>query len=204
MDAIRCRDVDNLSFLFVMKTLRNAGIAALALLVMACSSSEHRAYILSPDGPAPQTAGVSLGIGPVRLTDYLQRPEIAVEQGPNELEYAYESLWAGSLEKQIVNTMGVNLGRQLNTGSISNYPWPTGSGIDYQVTLDVRRFHAGTDGRAVLDTGWRVYDLNRKRIVVSRSSYLEEEMQGEGFSAAAAAQSRLLSRLAREIAAVLK
>lgn len=181
-----------------------AGGLMVAALVAGCSSTEHRAYILTPEGAAPQRAGVSLGIGPVRLADYLQRPEIAVEQGPNELEYAYESLWAGSLEKQITNAMGVNLGRQLDTGSISNYPWPTGSGIDYQVSLDVRRFHANVTGEAILDVGWRVYDLNRKRIVVSRSSYMAESFTGEGFAAASAAQSRLLARLSREIARAVR
>ena len=138
------------------------------------------------------------------MADYLQRPEIAVELQPNELEYAYDHLWAGSLEKQISGALGVNLGRRLGTGSLANYPWPSSSGIDYSVSLDVRRFHAGAGGNAVLDVSWRVYNLRTKSTLASRSSYLEEPLSGDGFSAATQAQSRLISRLADQIAAVIR
>ncbi len=174
-------------------------------LLVACSSSPQKAYILTPDGPAPRGGGgVSIGIGPIRLADYLMRPEIPVATGVNQLEYAYDSLWAGSLEKQLTGTIAVNVGRRLKTGTLYHYPWSQTSNVRYQVSLDVRTFHTTTDGRAILDTGWRVYDLQMKKIVSARSSYLVEEFSGEGFSPATSAQSRLVSRLSAEIARTIR
>lgn len=177
----------------------------IVLILVGCSSQPQKAYILTPDGVAPRgEGGVSIGVGPVRLADYLLRPEIPVATGANELEYAYDSLWAGSLEKQMMGAIAVNLGRRLGTGRLTHYPWSPQSGVRYQVSLDVRTFHSTTEGKAILDTGWKVYDLKTKRLLTSRSSFLEESFSGEGFSAATAAQSRLVSRLCGEIAKVIR
>lgn len=171
------------------------------LLLGACSFDPQRMYLLSPDGPPPSRNGRVLGVGPIRLADYLLRPEIPVQTRENELEYAFENLWAGTADKQIGSVLSVNLGRRLRTGAIHQYPWEPGSGVEYQVSLDVRKFHSTLDGRVMLDVGWRIYDLQAKKILTSRSSTLETAIEGEGFQAAFEAKSRLLSRLAGEISA---
>jgi uncharacterized lipoprotein YmbA len=175
-----------------------------ALLAAGCSSTAQKSYFLEPDGPAPGGSGMLLGVGPIRIPDYLQRREIAIETAPHELDYAYDHLWAGGLEQQISTALGQNLGRRLGTGSIHAYPWDSQTPVDYQVSVDIRRFHASEGGRAVLEAGWRIYDLKAKRIITSRSSTLEEALQGDGYGAATAAQSRLISRLSTEIAAALR
>lgn len=184
-----------------MKTTLLAAIAAAALA--SCASEAHKSYFLEPDGPAPASQGVMLGIGPIRIPEYLDRREIAVETAPHQLDYATNHLWAGSLDQQIGATLGQNLGRRLGTGSIQQYPWDSQTPVRYQVSVDVQRFHARLGGSATLDASWRVYDLQAKRLVSSRSSHLSETLTSDGYGAASAAQSQLISRLAAEIAATI-
>jgi uncharacterized lipoprotein YmbA len=179
-------------------------VACAAILLAGCAGNAQKSYFLEADGPAPSGPGMMLGIGPIRIPEYLSRREIAIETGPHELDYAYDHLWAGRLEQQVGGALGQNLGRRLGTGSIQQYPWDSQTPVRYQVSVDIRRFHANESGTAVLEASWRIYDLEAKRIVTSRSSSLVETLQGDGYGAATAAQSRLVSRLADAIAGALR
>lgn len=184
-----------------MKTIL---LACAAIMLGGCANNAQKSYFLEADGPAPSGAGMMLGIGPIRIPEYLARREIAIETGPHELDYAYDHLWAGRLEQQVGAALGQNLGRRLGTGSIQQYPWDSQTPVHYQVSVDIRRFHANESGTAVLEASWRIYDLQAKRLVTSRSSSMEEKLAGDGYGAATAAQSRLISHLADAIAAALR
>ena len=55
-------------------------------------------------------------------------------------------------------------------------------------------------GPLLLEAGWRVYRLPGSELVATRSATYREPQQGDGFEELAAAQSRALQRLARDIA----
>ena len=56
----------------------------------------------------------------------------------------------------------------------------------------------------VIDAAWRVYSLPDRRMIVSKSWSGTEPLTGDGYDELAAAESRLLGRLATEIAATLR
>ena len=167
--------------------------------LVGCAGDPLKSYMITPDGPVLSGGGKSIGIGPVLTADYLVRVEIPVETSQNEMEYSYDHLWAGSVEKQLSTAIGANLSRRERTGAIYHYPWDRNFNVRYQVSLDVRRFHSTVNGLAILETGWRVYDLQEKRILAQRSSYFEEPFAGEGFRPAMAALSQTVSDLSDEI-----
>ena len=76
--------------------------------------------------------------------------------------------------------------------------------IRYQVTLDIRQFHGGADGYAVIEAGWRAYSLPDRRLKASRTFVDREPLEADGYQPLVAAQSKLLSRLADDIAASLR
>ena len=57
---------------------------------------------------------------------------------------------------------------------------------------------------AKLDAAWRVYSLPDRRMIVSKSWSGSEPLRKDGYDEMAAAESRLLARLASEIAATLR
>jgi len=76
-----------------------------AVILAGCASSQpSRFYQLNP--MPNQTTPVShlsashnivLAIGPLRIPDYLDRPQIVTRSGKNELKLSEFGLWAGSL-----------------------------------------------------------------------------------------------------------
>jgi uncharacterized lipoprotein YmbA len=176
----------------------------LGILVAGCGSGGRSFYLLTSDGPAPSGGGLGVGVGPVSLAEYLDRPNLVVQEEPNRFGVAEDHRWAGDLDSSISRVTATNLGRRLGTGNVRSYPWMSDDGIRYQVTLDIRQFHGEADGFAVLEAGWRAYELPGSRVVASRTFVAREPLRRDGYQALVAAQSRLLSRLADEIAASMR
>jgi len=179
-------------------------LIASAMLLASCGSSLQSHYALKANGPTPSTQGVGIGVGPVDLAEYIDRPNLIVEESPQDFQAASHHRWAGDLESQIANTTASNLGRRLNTGNVHRYPWQGNHQLRYQVTLDLRQFHSSADGFAVIEAGWRIYSLPDHQLLTTRTFIDREALAKDGYPALIDAQSTLLSRLADEIAKTLK
>jgi uncharacterized lipoprotein YmbA len=175
-----------------------------ALLITGCAPTDKGFYVLSANGPAPSGGGAGIGVGPVTLAEYIDRPNLVVQQGPNQFAVSEDHRWAGDLAASIARVTAANLGRQMKTGNVRTYPWQRDDEINYQVTLDIRQLHSEADGYAVIEAGWRAYSLPDRRLKVSRTFVDREPLAADGYAEMVAAQSRLLSRLAESIAAGLR
>ncbi|RYD30330.1 MAG: membrane integrity-associated transporter subunit PqiC [Verrucomicrobiaceae bacterium] len=178
------------------------------LLAASCASPQKHFYMLTAEGPPPSGAaagtGTGIGVGPVSVAGYLDRPNLVFQETDNQLAISESNRWAGDLAENITRVTAANLGHILGTGNVRVYPWDSDAGLNYQVSLDILHLHGGTDGNAVLDASWRVYALPSRQLAASRSWSGTEPMRKDGYSELAAAQSRLLARLAREIAAGMR
>lgn len=169
----------------------------ICIALSACgSTSDHQYYLLSPSGPAPSTEGLSIGVGPVITASYLDRTYLVFQTEENTLEVNENHEWAGQLDEEFARVLGSNIGRKVNTGRIQTYPWSNESDLDYQVSVDVKRFHGNNNGEAVLEASWRVYKLPGSRQIISQSVTLTEPLKASGFKSLAAAQSILIDKLA--------
>ncbi len=175
-----------------------------ALLVAGCAHSNQNFYVLTASGPVPSGGGLGIGVGPINLAEYLDRPNLVTQEAPNQLGVAADHRWAGDLAASVARVTAANLGRQLHTGNVRTYPWQSDSEIRYQVTLDVRQLHSETDGFAICEIGWRAYSLPDRHLKSSKTFTDREPLESAGYNASVAAQSRLLERLAENIAASLR
>jgi uncharacterized lipoprotein YmbA len=174
------------------------------LLTAGCAQPGKSFYVLTANGPAPSGGGIGIGVGPITLAEYIDRPNLVVQQAPNQLAVSDDNRWAGDLSASIARVTAANLGREMKTGNVRTYPWPRDEEIDYQVTLDIRQLHSEADGYAVIEAGWRAYSLPDRKLKASRTFVGREPLAADGYAAMVAAQSRLLSRLAGDIAAGLR
>lgn len=180
-------------------------IALTAILILAgCATSSRSFYVLTSDGPAPAGGGPGIGVGPVTVAEYIDRPNLVIARSANQLAVAEDHRWAGDLSSSVARVTAANLGRRLHTGNVRVYPWGNDGDISYQISIDVRQLHGGDDGFAVIEAGWRAYSLPDRKLKVARTFVDREALQSAGYSALVAAESRLLSRLADHIAAGLK
>jgi len=174
-------------------------------------SQPTRFYLLQPIAsiPAEKTAAVKLdgmhiGVGPLTLPEYVDRPQIVTLVGPHELDLADFDQWSEPLRESVPRILGENLSALLSTQHIYLYPWIGSANIDYQIEVDVTRFDAAPGGDAALSARWTILAGNSKEILVRKNSAITQEAGGIGYEALVAAESQLLEKLSREITAAIK
>ncbi|MFK7850012.1 MAG: membrane integrity-associated transporter subunit PqiC [Akkermansiaceae bacterium] len=175
-----------------------------AFCLFGCGSGYPTFYTLSAEGPSPSGGGLSIGVGPVILAEYVDRQNLVVQTGPNKVEVAEGHRWAGDLDNSIARVISINLGRRLNTGNVRTYPWLRDSEIDYQVAMDIREFVAGDDGFVRIESSWRIYSLPSRGLKASGTFTAREPIESETFESMVAAQSRLLARLSEKLAGEIR
>lgn len=175
------------------------------LCLSSCGTGGYQSfYTLSADGPAPVKQGPGIGVGPVNIAEYIDRSNLVVAEGPNQLGIAEDHRWAGDLSSSIARVVATNLGRRLGTGNTHAYPWSGDDQLRWQVILDIRQFHGREDGRAVIEAGWRVHALPGRNVIATGTFVDEEPLESDGYAPLVAAESRLISRLSSAIAARLR
>jgi uncharacterized protein len=188
--------------------MRFRAVAAVMLagVLTACGSSppSHYYELSAEPDPAPVAqAGYptrTVAIGEVKLPGALDRPQLARQIGPNQLEYAESDRWAGPLDDMVRRVLAADLRPLLPAGTAlvaSDSSAPAG----LTVAVEVSRFDADKAGRVTLDATWETLDKNAKVTGAPRAANIVEPASGSDAAAVAAAMSRALARLADTIAA---
>jgi uncharacterized lipoprotein YmbA len=146
-------------------------------------------------GPATQ----AVGIGPLSLPDYLDRPQLVTFAGPNRLEVAEFHRWAGTLKQDMARVIAQNVSVLLNNPDVVAFPWDTPHSPGCQVILDFRQIE-GRLGQAVeVKAVWWITMADRPSQPVTRQSDIREPTSGPGYDALVAAYSQALLSLSRQI-----
>jgi hypothetical protein len=158
-----------------------------------------------PDGAVPAGSwDAALGLGPVAIPGYLDRPQLVTRVGPNELKLAPVARWAEPLREGIGRALQQDLAAASGARQVALYPWPPTTHVDLAVAVDVLRFEPGARGDIELAARWSVRDTVHGRVLAVRESRLLEPLEGAGYGAEVAALSRALGQLAHEMAAALR
>lgn len=178
------------------------------LLSSGCSSPPTRFYVLSTlTDSSPISPGadrdVAVGVGPLELPDYLDRPQIVTRSGQNELNLAEFDKWAESLKDNATQVLAENLAVLLPSKKISTYPWKRSTPIDFQVNVKVTRFDHTINGETVLSTRWRILSGDGGKELFSRESRYTERPSGKGYDATVAAMNRALAQFSRDVAGAI-
>lgn len=178
------------------------------LTLSGCASTEpSRFYTLSTlsdknmsrhDSPA--IGRMSVGIGPIEIPDYLDRPQIVSRSGLNELKLAEYDRWAGSLSENITMAVRENLSLLLATDRVFAYPCNSPSQIDYKVAIKIVRLESVPGDHVALKALWTLTGGKDNKELTTRVSDIQERLNVSGYDAIVAAMSRTFASLSREIA----
>jgi uncharacterized lipoprotein YmbA len=199
---------------------------AAAPVFFACSTtSPTRFYVLSTiaDKPSEPPSDVSVGVGPINLPQYLDRPQIVTRLSSNQLAVGEFDQWGGQLDDGFARTLAGNLSLLLQTDRVQLYPWKDEQSLDYAVTVDVINFEQDVDGSSLLDVYWSLLEARTGRVKLRRHAVYRDpggapitDTQAHGQSAilsgnskrpydsAVAAMSRNLGALSRDIAKAIR
>jgi uncharacterized protein len=188
-------------------------LGTLLVTLSGCASSPTpRFYLLhslgAPTAGAPaatETArGLAIGIGPVKLPDYVDRPQIVTRPGSNELKLAEFDRWAEPLAQNVARILAENLATLLATDRVAIFPWTRATPVDYRIAVEVTQFDGTLGGKALLNARWTISSSDGKKELTVRKSTVSEQCDGSDFAALVAAQSRAVAALSREIAAAVR
>ncbi len=193
----------------------NSGIAAIFMLSLVflcgCASKAPNYYVLhslqseAPDVKMPRAENdLTIGVGPIKIPEYLDRPQMATRSTPDSLQFAEFDKWAEPLDKNLASVLAENLSILLSTDRIVVFPWGGSMHVLYQVTVDVSQMEYTPDGKAVLVAGWSVFGNDGDKLLETRRSRIIVPVQSTGFEAVASAQSRAVGDMSREIAACIE
>jgi uncharacterized lipoprotein YmbA len=153
-------------------------------------------------GPAGRDLAV--GIGPVRIPQYLARKEIVTRTDANQIDLAEYDLWGGSLQDDFSRNLRENLSLLLAGEGVSLFPWPALAALDYRVGVDVIRFDGNRGGPVVLIANWTIREGQGAKVVRVQTSRIQEPSGGQSYEAMVGGMSRALARLSREIGEAVK
>ncbi|MBK8907712.1 MAG: membrane integrity-associated transporter subunit PqiC [Rhodospirillales bacterium] len=186
------------------------GLAVLAAVAACAETVPSRFYTLAPAAGATEATAASapkdltIGLGPVVLPNYLDRPEIVRRTGEYELDIAEFDRWSESLDSMVPRIMTQNLAATLGTDRVMIFPQRRAPEAAYQVEIEVFRFDAGSNDEVVLDAQWEIYGGRGERPLALRKQTFRQPIDGEGYAAVAGAMSAALAALSTEIAADLR
>jgi uncharacterized lipoprotein YmbA len=92
---------------------------------------------------APAARGPAIGVGPVVLPRYLDRPQIVTHASSYEVSVAEFERCAEPLEVNFTRVFAENLASLIPTDRLAMFRWPRSIPIDYQVPLEVVDFLGG-------------------------------------------------------------
>ena len=145
-----------------------------------------------------------VGVGPVRIPQYLMRKEIVTRTDENRIDLAEYDLWGGTLQDDFSRSLIENLNLLLAGNRISLFPWPGIGAVDYRVGVEVARFDGSLGGEVVLIAAWTIREGKGNKITLVRTSRIQEPAGGQTYEALVGAMSRALARLSREIGGTVK
>ncbi len=187
-------------------------VASSAPVLDGCSLSPPRTrlYVLTAlpqSDRVPNTVLTGSGtvvVGPVELPQYTDRLQIVTGNNTgHELSRAPFDNWAEPLEANFARVLAENLSLLLATDQVVVFPWQGPLSFDYQVIVEVTKFLGEPDGQASLETLWRIVGKNGKDAIVIEKSSFSEPVGAQNYEALAAALSRMVAALSRDIATTI-
>ena len=187
------------------------GMVVLTILLSGCmrDSRPVQFYMLNADSGVADTARVSaasqgpvIGLGPIRIPEYLNRPQMIIAIADNQYRLSEDHRWAEPLDQNISLALFKALPRQLGTDRIVRFPWSQRQVIDYQVGIDILEFNVDASGQSRLIAQWFI---KRKELpTIDKRSVYQFQASTTDHAIMVKAQSQCLTKLGQEISKTLQ
>ncbi|MDW7773040.1 MAG: PqiC family protein [Desulfobulbaceae bacterium] len=194
---------------YIRLDCRNRFLLLLAVLVVTagCTRTPQVSYYqLSALDAGEKAAGENaiadtvIGIGPIRLPDRLDRPQIVTMLNSNQVQVAETHRWVEPLIETIPRVLRENLSLLLHTERFQLYPWSRAAGVDYQLSVEIIRFEGEEYQAAHLEAIWSIQDREGKILLPPQRSSYQSRISTQDHAGLVSALSRTLALFSRDAA----
>ena len=191
----------------VTSIILSLGLSLLAGCVTS-TSQQTRFYRLNPEpvvtekvsrpasSPSDQP---QVGIGPVHLSSYLDRPQLISRIDAYQLTFSDFDHWAGTLQENITSGLVASLQARIGSDAVIAYPWHGAVRPSNELILDFTRFDA-QDGHLVVKVRCTLLADRGDRLLGVRQVELLQPIESTSPKAFVVAASQALDRLAEQLA----
>ncbi|MDB6062704.1 MAG: rane integrity-associated transporter subunit PqiC [Verrucomicrobiaceae bacterium] len=179
-------------------------LIALSIVLSACIGGRsampdyHLLTARATPATTTPTNTITIGVGPVHVAQFLNRPQIVTHAGGVALQLNDSQRWGEPLEQGIQRVLMQNIST-LTGAETRNFPWRQNLTPDYAVRIEVADLDQLKDGAVLLDVSWALEDLKNAHIIKTQ----QEQLRGNGSGSLAESYSNLLAELAQHITAQL-
>ena len=186
------------------------GVFTLFMLSACSSSSPVRYFSLNPidaDFRQDPDDAVMLGLGPIRMPDYLNRSQIVWRSANAEMRINEFIRWTEPLAKSLLRIVSTDVDNLLQGVVVVVFPYEpfVRNQVSYRLVGDINRFEANHLGWIVLEVQWGISTVDGGVVVpVRRNRYQTQASIADDPSAVVAAMNDALAQFSRDIASKLE
>ncbi|MCV6605654.1 MAG: PqiC family protein [Porticoccaceae bacterium] len=175
-------------------------IPVLAALLAGCSSTPQSNYYLlhSTATNASSPCDCSIGIGPVTVAEYLNRPQITTSAEPGRLNIDQFHRWGEPLRHNIERTVLENLATLTGSSQLRIHPWRQGQRPGYRVAINILSMDRAA-GNATVKVQWQV-DAEAGQSSGTQLQTFSSPVADDSYAALAQGFSQALLQLSEKIA----
>ena len=164
-------------------------------------------YLLEPlknlEESQPGAAGrFSIALAPVRIPQYVDRPQIVTATAKNAYHLSELNRWAERLDDNIARVLAQNLSLLVPTDRVTLNASGQNPPTSLRVSVNILQFHVDAQGQAGLTTQWTV--AKGGETLLARQASYHEAASTSDYRAMAGALNECLNRLSRDIAEALR
>jgi uncharacterized protein len=141
-----------------------------------------------------------IGIGPVEVPEYQNRPQIVTRDKGGLLTFAQFERWGESLDSGIERLILENLTEIFPQADFQMFPCNFSIPLDYQVLVNIVQLESQLDKDVLLIAQWTIIDLRTKEMLLTKRSQVLQEINPHTYSGLAQALSKACLVLSEEIA----
>lgn len=179
-------------------------ILSVSFLLSGCGTSQKTDFYQLEETSNLSLLGVEqgqiIGVGPVHIPEYLNRPQIVTRtSSAHHMNVSEFNRWIEPVTDSISRLLVINLSNNMNSNRIYWIPrqdrqYP----LDLRVAIDIGRFDGQLGGEVDLEARWSLFD-KEDRPVLTKISLIKEPVHGLNYGDLVIAMNKALQALGKEI-----
>ncbi len=146
---------------------------------------------------------VLIGVGPVKIPEYQDRPQIVTRSKDRMLKFAQFDRWGESLELGLVRLIEEDLTVMLPGAKFTLYPWSSSLPVKYQVVVEIVQLDSQLDKDLFLVAQWLIIDTENSKTKIIKRSEFRQPIKPQNYFGLAQTLSTACAQLSSEIASAL-
>lgn len=175
-------------------------------VVNACKSNTSKFYMLTPIQDYESTKigfiedDMAIGLGPINIPEYLNRPQIVTKNSNNELILSEYNRWSEPLENNVSRVVSENLSNLLGTENIVIFPWSRKVPVNFQIAIQIKKLSSVPGNQIHFEALWSIISVDDERELLRKRFKTTKSIDSENYDHIVNVKSEVLAELSQELA----